>query len=348
MTARVGTVLEHDIGPTGLLAVRLHSSDLRIRAVDGSTVRVSDPTGSLEHSVAIERAPGACRFVPSAASARASGRWTSTSSRPAFRTRSVRRPVPSIRLAGPSAAAATLVGRSPRVVALRTLRSMSRAAPRSSIETASGDLSVDGLVGDQRYRTASGAIVLRDVSGQIAVDAVSGDVSIAAVGECAIGARTVSGDLHLQAEYGPQSPSLDDQRRHADRGPAGGRRAVRHRERERRHDPGTGRGHHGDRQVRDRRHPIGSQFHDRGKPRLAHRAGRGRRGPHDTPVHLRRPPARPAVRRRRRVAGDPVRPGATGGRRATGPTRAAVGPRDPGRAGGADDRHRTAGGRGSR
>ena len=58
---------------------------------------------------------------------------------------------------------------------------------------------MDGLTGDQRYRTASGTIVLRDVSGQVAVDAVSGDVSIAPTGDSAIGARTVSGDLHLQA-----------------------------------------------------------------------------------------------------------------------------------------------------
>ena len=44
------------------------------------------------------------------------------------------------------------------------------------LEAASGDFEADGLIGDQRYRTASGDVRLRDVAGRISVDAVSGDV----------------------------------------------------------------------------------------------------------------------------------------------------------------------------
>ncbi len=164
MTATSGTVLEHDIGPTGLLAVRLHASDLRVRAVDGSTVRISDPTGDLQGTVAIERGPGSL-------SLRAE--------------RSISVGVGSLGID---------VG--------RRAPDLTIDVPRGAtvvFETASGDLTVDGLIGDQRYRTASGTILLREVSGQLAVDAVSGDVSIGAIGDSTIGARTVSGDLHLQA-----------------------------------------------------------------------------------------------------------------------------------------------------
>ena len=164
MTAASSTVLEHDIGRTGLLAVRLHASDLRIRAVDGSTVRVSDPTGELHGSVAIERGPGSLSLRADRGISVGIGRVGLD----------VGRQAPDLEIEVPRGATVVL-------------------------ETASGDLTVDGLVGDQRYRTASGTILLRDVGGQLAVDAVSGDVTIAAPGESAIGARTVSGDLHLQA-----------------------------------------------------------------------------------------------------------------------------------------------------
>ena len=196
MTAASGTVLEHDIGPTGLLAVRVHSSDLHLRAVDGSTVRVSDPTGSLERSVTVERAPGSLSL--------SAGRGISLGG-----------PVEVDVEAGVSEAireAARAVEHARRAVYGRSGKGPVHAGPGAPdleidvprgatvvIETASGDVVVDGLTGDQRYRTASGEILLREVSGQLAVDAVSGDVSIAAIGDSVIGARTVSGDLDVQA-----------------------------------------------------------------------------------------------------------------------------------------------------
>jgi hypothetical protein len=67
------------------------------------------------------------------------------------------------------------------------------------LEAGSADFEVDGLVGDQRYRTASGDMTLRAVAGRIVVDAVSGDVDVQATGEAALTIRTVSGDVELRA-----------------------------------------------------------------------------------------------------------------------------------------------------
>ena len=67
------------------------------------------------------------------------------------------------------------------------------------VETASADIEVDGLAGDQRYRTASGEVQLRAVTNRIAVEAVSGDVDVLATGEAEVTVRTVSGDVALRA-----------------------------------------------------------------------------------------------------------------------------------------------------
>jgi hypothetical protein len=67
------------------------------------------------------------------------------------------------------------------------------------LEAASGDVQADGLLGDQRYRTASGDIVPRAVSGRIAVELVSGGIDITATGESQVSARSVPGDIARRA-----------------------------------------------------------------------------------------------------------------------------------------------------
>jgi hypothetical protein len=67
------------------------------------------------------------------------------------------------------------------------------------VEQSSGDLEVDGLTGDQRYRTASGDVRLGTVSGRISVESASGDVDIVAVGAADVTLRTMSGDVELRA-----------------------------------------------------------------------------------------------------------------------------------------------------
>lgn len=169
MSASTSTVIEHEVGPTGLIAIRLHSSSIRLRGVDGTAVRVTDPTGSLERSVRIERAPG------------------SLSIRATHTDRSFS------------------IGRaSLDIVAGRHVPDLQIDVPRGAtvvIETASGDVAVDGLTGDQRYRTASGEIDLRDVAGQIALDGVSGDIGMQIAGPSSIAARTVSGDLRIRGDH---------------------------------------------------------------------------------------------------------------------------------------------------
>ncbi|MEO8437658.1 MAG: DUF4097 family beta strand repeat-containing protein [Chloroflexota bacterium] len=76
------------------------------------------------------------------------------------------------------------------------------ALPRRAtvvVEAGSAEIDAKGLVGDQRYRTASGDATLRAVSGRIAVEVVSGDVDIHATGETAVTIKTVSGDVELRA-----------------------------------------------------------------------------------------------------------------------------------------------------
>ena len=46
------------------------------------------------------------------------------------------------------------------------------------IETVSAEIEVDGLVGDQRYRTTSGDLDLRTVSGRLVIETVSADLDI--------------------------------------------------------------------------------------------------------------------------------------------------------------------------
>jgi hypothetical protein len=67
------------------------------------------------------------------------------------------------------------------------------------LEAASGDVEASGLVGDQRYRTASGDVVLRAVSGRLSIEVVSGDIDITATGDADVTARSASGDIELRA-----------------------------------------------------------------------------------------------------------------------------------------------------
>ena len=53
--------------------------------------------------------------------------------------------------------------------------------------------------GDQRYRSASGDLVLADVRGSLTIEALSGDIEIDTDGPSTITARTVSGDVDLRA-----------------------------------------------------------------------------------------------------------------------------------------------------
>ena len=150
-----GASIEHAIGPTGLLSIRLRDGRARLRAVDGGSLGIRDRRGrDLADSFEIDLGEGSASLQ---AEKRHGGRHT-----------------PDVEVDVPRGATVVL-------------------------EAGSADFEVDGLVGDQRYRTASGDMTLRGVAGRIAVDAVSGDVDMSATGESALAIRTVSGDVELRA-----------------------------------------------------------------------------------------------------------------------------------------------------
>jgi hypothetical protein len=157
-TASTSASLDHDIGSAGLLSIRLANGRARLRAADGTTVRIRDNHGrELSDMFDVEFGDGSVSLR-----ADKGGNWHGGGH------------TPDLEIDVPRAA--TVV-----------------------VEGGSADIEADGLVGDQRYRTASGDMSLRAVSGRIAIDAVSGDVDISATGEAAVTIKTVSGDVELRA-----------------------------------------------------------------------------------------------------------------------------------------------------
>jgi hypothetical protein len=157
----MGASLEHPLGAEGLVSIRLRDGDVRIRGVDSDRVTIRDVDGrDLSGMFAIVLGEGTVSL---------------RSSRGLDRSRAVGgRLTPDLDIELPRRA--TVV-----------------------VETASADIEVDGLAGDQRYRTASGEVQLRAVTNRIAVEAVSGDVDVLATGEAEVTMRTVSGDVALRA-----------------------------------------------------------------------------------------------------------------------------------------------------
>jgi hypothetical protein len=167
MNTTTSASLEHQIGSEGLLALRLRDGEVRLRGVDGETVRVRDINGhALGDMFEIESAPGSLSLK--------AGRGLEIVIGPRSMRRGYGRHTPELEIELPRRA--TLV-----------------------IEASSGDVDADGLIGDQRYRTASGDIVLRAVSGKLSLDVVSGDIDVTATGEAEVTARSVSGDIELRA-----------------------------------------------------------------------------------------------------------------------------------------------------
>jgi hypothetical protein len=156
-----GADLAHPIGADGIVSIRVRDGDVRIRAVDGDTLRARDKSGrDLGSLFAIELGEGSASLFdshPSGASARPRHGHA-----------------PELDLDLPRHA--TIV-----------------------VEVVSADIEADGLVGDQRYQTTSGDLTLRGISGHLDVEAVSGDLDIRATGAADVDARTVSGDIELRA-----------------------------------------------------------------------------------------------------------------------------------------------------
>jgi hypothetical protein len=199
MTTLTGSTIEHAIGPNGLLAIQLRDGELRIRGIDGDVATVRDANDhDLDEMFEIEAADGSL----SLRSRRGAdflrdwigleggiGEWIGLEGdwlglgigdrprRERHRARHRRR--------GGGGHTPELLVEVPNRAGL-------------IIESTSADLDVEGLLGDQRYRTTSGEITLRGVSGKLAIESVSGDVDVVMTGTSELSVRTVSGDLEVR------------------------------------------------------------------------------------------------------------------------------------------------------
>ncbi len=167
MTMATGSALEHAIGADGLLAIHMRDGEIQFRGVEGDTVRVRDRNDhDLADMFSIEAGLGSLSLKAGRGLEIIVGRT------------SLRR--------GQGGHTPELEVDLPRGASL-------------VFEAGSTDIEADGLIGDQRYRTASGDVDLRAVGGALSVDAVSGDIRITAVETATIAARSVSGDVAIRA-----------------------------------------------------------------------------------------------------------------------------------------------------
>ena len=205
MTTTTKSSIEHAIGAGGLLAIQIRDGEVRLRGVDGDLARVRDANDHpLDEMLEIDATDGGLA-LRSYRGPGGLGDWIGL---------------------GPGGIGEWIglgpgglgewIGLDPddrhphrdharrhdRRGGGRFTPDLVVEVPRGAsvlIESASGDLSADGLLGDQRYRTGSGEITLRAVSGKVTVEAVSGDVDVVATGSSDLVARTVSGDIEIRA-----------------------------------------------------------------------------------------------------------------------------------------------------
>jgi hypothetical protein len=67
-----------------------------------------------------------------------------------------------------------------------------------NVESASGDIAANGLRGDQHLRTASGYLRLDAAAGDVTTETVSGDISVGVEGSVGLAVKTVSGDVSVE------------------------------------------------------------------------------------------------------------------------------------------------------
>ncbi len=157
-TTSTGANLDHEIGLDGVFSIRLRDGGIRLRAIDGETIRIRDRHDrDLGGMFAIDLGKGSVSLRAGHSDDR--------------------------RHEGHTTDLEVELPRRATVV----------------IEAGSAEIDAEGLLGDQRYRTASGDMTLRAVSGRIAIDVVSGDVDVQATGETSMTIKTVSGDVELRA-----------------------------------------------------------------------------------------------------------------------------------------------------
>jgi hypothetical protein len=159
------TTLEHPIGTNGRFALKLPAGEVSVTAVDGDIARVRDLGGrGLAERFDISTSNGSLELV-------------------AKNKLNLNFSIGNFEFGGGSAELAVELPRGARV----------------AIDGASTDVSVTGLQGPGRYRTASGDLILQDVGGDLNIESVSGDVRVDAVAAIEVVGRTISGDAVFRA-----------------------------------------------------------------------------------------------------------------------------------------------------
>ena len=170
--------VEHDLGPTGRVALRVTNPDVELRGVDGTVARVR-----IEFAIRASTENEADEILE----------------RVKLR---VRQAPGSLEVSEPKDGDSGL-GSIVRILGFGNARVDGRivAEVPEGAEIAYTGVSADlvgiGLVGTQEYRTVSGDLVLSDLAGRVRVNGVSGDVSLRAEAPLWLQANTVSGDLSV-------------------------------------------------------------------------------------------------------------------------------------------------------
>jgi hypothetical protein len=192
--------INHSIGPSGRLQIKVTDSDVRVRPIDGDEVRLSAEfeiaAGSDEEADAVlEVAKLVVSSGPAYLDVRSNEEANLGS---AIGQRITGEP------GGLGSAIRHWVTGRPRVEL-----SIEVEAPRGcelGVETVSGDLVVEGMIGEQRYTSVSGDQYLTDLGGAIRLQTVSGDATLRANDPIRFRGETVSGDLSVIA------PRLEEMR----------------------------------------------------------------------------------------------------------------------------------------
>jgi hypothetical protein len=158
--------LQHRIGPSGRFALRLPAGSVSIVGIDGDLAKVRDLSGR----------PLSERFQINA---------DEKSLELVVRNKiAVTFAIGNLEIGGGHSA--ELVVELPRNT-------------RVAVDTASADVSVTGIAGPGRYRTASGDLILQDVAGNLEIEAVSADIRVEATAAIELSGRTISGDATVRA-----------------------------------------------------------------------------------------------------------------------------------------------------
>lgn len=172
--------IEHRIGASGRLAIRVTSSDTRIRAVEGDTARVR---GTYRIDAASEA--DADRVYQELQLRVTAGDGV-------------------LEVEEPTSVSRTLGGTLSRLFggAGHPMLDLDVELPSGAglrFEGVSADLQASGLRGQQRYQTVSGDLLLQETGGSLRIEGVSGDITIRADAPLALQANAVSGDLSVMS-----------------------------------------------------------------------------------------------------------------------------------------------------